>query len=59
MVREVEHLPTQPYRHTPLWRRVLSLTELGAIGVVLGALLALLLAVVVGGGFLVLDRAFK
>jgi ABC-type nitrate/sulfonate/bicarbonate transport system permease component len=59
MVREVEHLPTQPYRRTPLWRRLVSLTELGALGFVLGALLALALAVLVGGGFLLLDRAFK
>ena len=49
-------LPSMRYRRTPIWRRLLSLTFLGGFGVVLGALLAMALAVVVIGGFLLIGH---
>jgi hypothetical protein len=55
-VVEVVQLSAKRYRRTPLWRRVLSLGFLGSFSVVLGALLALALAVVVVGGFLWVDH---
>jgi hypothetical protein len=55
-VVEVTQVPTRTYRRTPIWRRVLSLTYLGSFGLVLGALLALLLAVVIVGGFLLIGH---
>jgi hypothetical protein len=57
--REVEHLPTRPYRRTPLWRRILSFGGLGVLGVVIGALLAISLAALVIGLFLLLDGATR
>ena len=55
----VEHVPARPYRRTPLWRRLLSFGELGILGVVLGALTAIVLATMVIGVFLVIDSATK
>jgi hypothetical protein len=59
VTRTVEHLPTRPYKRTPLWRRVVSLGGLGVLGVALGALLAIGLAAIVVGFFLLLDGATK
>jgi len=53
--RDVEHLPTRPYRRTPLWRRILSAGGLAVTGVVLGALLAIAIAALVIGVFLLID----
>jgi hypothetical protein len=55
-VVEVIQLPSKRYRRTPIWRRFLSLTFLGGFGVVLGALLALALAVLIVGGFLLIGH---
>lgn len=55
-VVEVVQLPTARYRRPPLWRRLLSLTYLSGLTVVLGALVALVLAVVVVGGFLLISH---
>ena len=55
-VVDVIQLPAKRYRRTPIWRRLLSLTFLGGFGVVLGALLALALAVVIVGGFLLIGH---
>jgi hypothetical protein len=55
-VVEVMQVPAKPYRRTPIWRRVLSLTYLGGFGVVLGALLAIALAIVIVGGFLLIGH---
>lgn len=52
---EVVQLPTVQYRRTPLWRRLLSLGELGLMGVVLGAMTAMTIAVVAIGGLWLLD----
>lgn len=54
LARTVEHLPTQTYKRTPLWRRFLSVGGLGVIGVVMGALLAIAVAAVVVGGLLLI-----
>jgi hypothetical protein len=59
VTRTVEHLPTRPYRRTPVWRRLASLGGLGLMGLVLGALLAIALAAMVVGGFLLIDAATK
>jgi hypothetical protein len=55
-VVEVVQLPSMRYRRTPIWRRLLSLTFLGGFSVVLGGLLALALAVVIVGGFLLIGH---
>lgn len=59
VTRTVEHLPTRPYKRTPLWRRFLSLGGLGVLGVVMGALLAIALAGTIVGFFLLLNGATK
>jgi hypothetical protein len=55
-VVEVIQLPAKPYRRTPIWRRLLSLTYLGGFGIVLGGVLAFVLAVVIVGGFLLIGH---
>jgi hypothetical protein len=59
VTRTVEHLPTRPYKRTPMWKRLLSLGGLGLMGLVLGALLAIALATVVVGFFLLIEGATK
>ena len=39
--------PTMLYRRTPIWKRFFAFTGLGVVGVVLGALLAMMVAVLV------------
>ncbi len=46
--------PALRYRRTPLWRRIFALGGLGVLSVVLGVLLAMLLAVVVISALLAL-----
>jgi hypothetical protein len=46
--------PTVRYRRTPLWRRIFALGSLGVLSVVIGVILAVLLAVVVIGALLAL-----
>jgi len=53
--RDVEHLPTITYQRTPLWRRILSFGELSLLGVVIGALVAIAIAALVVGMFLLID----
>lgn len=57
--RTVEHLPSRPYRRTPLWKRAASLGGLGVMGLVIGALVAIAVAAAVVGVFLVIDSATK
>ena len=39
--------PTMLYRRTPIWKRLFAFTGLGVMGVILGALLAMVVAVLV------------
>ena len=55
-VVEVIQVPAKPYRRTPIWRRVLSLTYLGGFKVVLEALLAIALAILIVDKFLLISH---
>jgi hypothetical protein len=59
MVQVVEQLPVRRHKRTPWWRRLLALFGTGAIGVVTGAVLAVILAGLVAGAFLALDAIVK
>ncbi len=39
--------PTMLYRRTPIWKRLFAFTGLGVMGVILGALLAMMVALLV------------
>jgi len=50
-------LPTPPYRRPPLWRRLLSLLEAGALTVVMGLVLGVAILALIVTAFLLLGRA--
>jgi hypothetical protein len=58
-VRTVTQEPVVTYRGTPWWRRILSFGELGALSLVLGALLAIGVGGLVFGAFWVLTNAVR
>ncbi|HWC69515.1 MAG TPA: hypothetical protein VG478_15715 [Acidimicrobiales bacterium] len=46
--------PTMRYRRTPLWRRIFALGSLSVLSVVIGVIVAVMLAVLVIGALLAL-----
>jgi hypothetical protein len=54
-VMNVQQQPAVPYKGTPWYRRIAALFGLGASGLVLGAILAILLAVSFIGIFALVD----
>jgi hypothetical protein len=54
VVLAVVQEPMQRYRRTPLWRRLFALSSLGVLGVVIGVLVAMMIAVVIIGALLAL-----
>jgi len=59
MVQTVEQRPVRRYKRPRWWQRLASITGAGVLGVVLGAVLAVCVAAVVVGLFLLLDNAVK
>ena len=55
----VEHRPVRRYRPPTWWHRLASLFGAGALGVVLGAVLAVVTAGLVVGAFVILDGIVK
>jgi hypothetical protein len=58
-VQVVEQRPVRRYRPPPWWQRLAALGGTGAIGVVVGAVVAVILAGLVAGAFVALDAIVK
>jgi hypothetical protein len=58
-VQTVEQRPVRRYRRPPWWHRLASLAGAGALGVVLGAVLAVVAAGLIVGTFVVIDNIVK
>jgi hypothetical protein len=59
MVQVVEQRPVRRYQRTPWWRRLLALGGLGAMSVVIGAVLAVVTAGILVGSFVLIDHIVK
>jgi hypothetical protein len=58
-VQTVEQRPVRRYRRPAWWQRLVSLAGVGALGVVLGAVLAVVAAGLVVGTFVIIDGIVK
>jgi hypothetical protein len=58
-VQTLEHRPVRRYRPPTWWQRLASLAGAGVLGVVLGAVLAVVAAGLVVGAFVILDGIVK
>jgi hypothetical protein len=58
-VQTVEQRPVRRYQRPPLWQRLVSLAGAGVLGVVLGAVLAVVTAGMVVGAFVLIDSIVK
>ena len=55
----IHELATRPYRRTPLWRRLFAIVGLGAIGTVLGTILAIVVTAAIVGFMLFVAAASR
>jgi hypothetical protein len=58
-VQTLEHRPVRRYRPPAWWQRLASLVGAGALGIVLGAVLAVVTAGLVVGTFVFIDSLVK
>jgi hypothetical protein len=58
-VQTVQHRPVRRYRPPTWWQRLASLVGAGVLGVVLGAVLAVVTAGLVVGTFVIIDGIVK
>ena len=58
-VQTVEHRPVRRYRPPAWWQRIISFVSASALGIVLGAVLAVALAGLVVGTFVIIDGIVK